>query len=110
MEIKEDIYQSIGSILNAIAPREAEKITLHAVIEADDVMDFQFSYIDEKGGTGSFSGGGKANYDFFNLLMRLRNEFRSIHEDEWNSCTFTLNKSGKFNMEFSYDESDSIDF
>ncbi len=103
MESKEDIYQNIGSILNALAPIEAEEITLHAEIKAEDVIDFQFFYIDKKGNNGSFSGGGKANYELFKLLMRLRNEFKSIHEDEWNACTFTLNRTGKFSMDFSYD-------
>jgi len=110
MEGKEDIYQKIGSILNAIAPVEAVEITMHSEIKDDDVVDFRYSFLDKNGDKGSFSGGGKANYDFFLLLTRLKKEFKSIHEDEWNSCTFTLNRSGKFSMDFSYDESDSIDF
>jgi len=104
-----EIYEKIGNILISIAPDEAVEVIMKGEVEAEDVGELCYEYVDKLGNRCLFDSPAKTDYDIFLLLLKLRGEFKSIHEDEWNSCTFTLNKSGKFNMEFSYDESDSID-
>lgn len=111
MRSDQDIYNDIGALLLAVAPENASKIILRAVLSPEsDHCKCEFDYVDKiTGGINWFSAGMKANSDLLDLLVELRgffvDNFKSQEKPFWHGCEITVNvETSKINIDFKYEK------
>ena len=94
----EDIYKSVAiGIINNI---EAEWEKAHIFVEYfEDSANFKGEYI-QKDKTGFFEVSDQA-FDDFDELYQITTE---DSDNKWNRAKFTLEPTGKFNIEFEWDQ------
>jgi len=98
MEI-EEIYSEIGnSIVDCIADGW-QKAWIEATVE-DDNADFTCRFINESGKKDQFD----TTFETYQLFNELRNHFENTKGGKWDKAIFTLESSGKFDIEFGYNE------
>ncbi len=94
MEI-EEIYSEIGNSIND----DWEKAIIEAEIE-DDNGELYRKYINKSGSEGQF----ESEFTTYKLFKELRNYFENTKGGKWDKAIFTLESSGKFDIEFEYNE------
>jgi hypothetical protein len=106
MNRDKDIYQNISKILIENTPIHAKIIIMKADLATEnDVCKFEFDYVDEKNISHDYSAGGKASLKILNLLVELRQFFKSQNQPYWEGCEFQVDlETGKFEVKFIYEE------
>jgi glutathione peroxidase-family protein len=66
----------------------------------EDAAEFDVTYINTKGQILDLNGG----YNLFKLFKELHSITTENSENKWNRAKFTLEPTGKFNMEFEWDQ------
>jgi len=98
MEI-EEIYSEIGnSIANSI-PTGWKKAWIEAEVE-DDNANFTCRFINALGVKDQFN----TDFDTYQLFSELRDQFENTKGGKWDKAIFTLDSTGKFDIEFEYNE------
>ncbi|MDZ5672554.1 TIGR01741 family protein [Bacillus stercoris] len=117
METKktQDLYQLISQKLNDIIPCEWTKIYLYAEVLDDSTM-VLFHFRTPGDNQIIYSQDIPSHYnvskDIFKTLLRklrelfeeLRTEHRNNNGDVWTNLTLTLDSSGKFQLDYNYDD------
>ncbi|WP_288144066.1 TIGR01741 family protein [Bacillus subtilis] len=117
METKkmQDLYQLISQKLNDIIPCEWTKIYLYAEVLDDSTM-VLFHFRTPGNNQIIYSQDIPSHYnvskDIFKTLLRklrelfeeLRTEHRNNNDDVWTNLTLTLDSSGKFQLDYNYDD------
>ena len=114
-KINETYYKQIANSVNNIIPVKWERIALYAEMGESSVMTFFYFYDCDKK---SYIQGGDLydNYsisrtDYRSFVVSLSKQIRALHDDilqntgdDWTQMTFLLQKVGKFNVEFGYED------
>ncbi|MDN4184742.1 TIGR01741 family protein [Bacillus subtilis] len=117
METKkmQDLYQLISQKLNDIIPCEWTKIYLYAEVLDDSTM-VLFHFRTPENNQIIYSQDLPSHYnvrkDIFKTLLRelrelfeeLRTEHRNNNNDVWTNLTLTLDRSGKFQLDYNSDD------
>ncbi|MGY0691945.1 immunity protein YezG family protein [Virgibacillus sp. FSP13] len=119
-KIMEQIYQQIADTLVNTIPEEWNKIHLYAEVRKGYRKVF-FYYFPEAGGEPVYSLDipDLFNVDedefedlednLYNCFSSLRKEFKEQEQEEWTNLTFTLDNTGKMNIDYSYDDVSQMD-
>ncbi|QWF76481.1 TIGR01741 family protein [Bacillus subtilis] len=111
----QDLYQLISQKLNDIIPCEWTKIYLYAEVLDDSTM-VLFHFRTPGNNQIIYSQDIPSHYnvskDIFKTLLRklrelfeeLRTEHRNNNDDVWTNLTLTLDSSGKFQLDYNYDD------
>jgi len=95
----DDIYMGIATHLtNQI--NENWKVCKIEVEFFEDAAEFDVSYINNNEQVIDLSGG----YNLFKLFKELHNITTEGAENKWNRSKFTLEPTGKFNIDFEWDQ------
>jgi uncharacterized protein (TIGR01741 family) len=111
----EELYQLIGNKLIGIIPDEWSKICLYAeILPSSRIVYFYFESTSKKELIYSHSipkvyGVDEGIYDRLcgelqEYFVELNEGFRSTHDQPWTNLTMFLDQSGKFNIDYNYDE------
>ena len=104
-----EIANRIGNILLDILPVGADKITAKSEV-AEDWAETVVRYEDAAGNVGRFSLKTAPKQAIGNIneaVMELREAIAQGGGAAWNRSTFTANRNGEFNVEFSYEENEA---
>lgn len=108
------IYSQIANMLNEIIPVEWSKILLYAEVEPG-VVDIYYCFYERDCGTLVQYEEIKKKYKvddtalslkqlkLAKIVYSLNNEFSKINKNRWTSMTFILEYSGKFHIDFGYE-------
>jgi hypothetical protein len=97
----QQIYKTIADVVNGSAPADWQKIIVSASI-ADDNGETLYDYMDELGKQKWFIPETSKQYEVFMAFQELRSLMRASGH-LWDTARFTLERSGKFRMEFNYE-------
>lgn len=109
MEISNNIYNDIGSILANACPNNAKKVIVRAELDAEeDACTYKFDYIDNKERLDWFDPDGRAIGDLTDQLVRLKHYFidntLTNGQSIWHGCEVILDlEKGKIHIDFKYD-------
>lgn len=98
----QEIYKLIAGIVNRSAPEEWQKILVKASIE-DDNGETLYDYFDASENMHWFAPDASKQYEVYLAFQELR-AMMKVTGHSWGSASFTLERSGKFQMEFNYDK------
>lgn len=105
----DEIYQSIGEILIAISPSDAEVAYIEAELSTKgDHCKLLFDYVDSSGAKQWFlPSSAKVDSDLLDLFVRLRAFFESnglyIDGEPWIGCVVEIDlRNMKIKMDFKY--------
>ena len=112
---EEELYQKIGNKLVGIIPDEWDKIYLYAeILPGSSIIYFYFESATKKELIYSHNipeiyGVDERIYDRLHgeireYFVELNKESRSTLDQPWTNLTMHLEQSGKFNIDYSYDE------
>ncbi|MGR3774574.1 antitoxin YezG family protein [Bacillus paramycoides] len=117
METKEMeiIYQEIGTRVDEIIPGDWEKIHLYAEVLNDSTEVFFYFSIPTKEGFIYSNDIPKVYnvdrkiykellFELFDKFEELREEFRKNEQELWTNLTLTIENSGKFKIEYNYED------
>ncbi|KTB56531.1 hypothetical protein AO067_02985 [Pseudomonas viridiflava ICMP 13104] len=103
-----EIYNDMGAVLVAIAPKDACKVIMRAKLSEElDTCSYEYDYIDDHGKSAWLTAGGRANTDMLDLLVELRKWYikNKLTADlpAWNGCEVTLDLANeKLGIDFTY--------
>ena len=117
METKKmgEIYQHIADKLDELIPEDWRKIYLYAEVLSDSTMVY-FYFTTELNDELIYSLNipkvyniSKKDFDrllleLFNYFRQLHSEFKSNNTEVWSNLTFLYESTGKFNIEYNYDD------
>jgi hypothetical protein len=110
MSVDNEIYQSIGEILVAISPSDAEVVFVEAELSPEgDHCKLLFDYVGSSGTKQWFlPDSAKVDSDLLDLFVRLRTFFESnglyVDGRPWGGCVVELClRSMKIKIDFKYD-------
>lgn len=105
----EQAYQTIASILKDVMPADAAWITAEATV-GDDWSEVRFTYGGADGTPRYFSMAehpATAAGDIGDVLIDMRERLRQDGGEVWNGCRFTLQRDGRFSLDFAFDQATS---
>ncbi|GHE25749.1 immunity protein YezG family protein [Vulcaniibacterium thermophilum] len=101
--------ERIGAILGTLLPAEADWITAEATV-GDDWSEVRFTYGGADGTPRYFSMAehpATAAGDIGDVLIDMRERLRQDGGEVWNGCRFTLQRDGRFSLDFAFDQATS---
>ncbi len=109
------IYQEIGTRVDEIIPGDWEKIYLYAEVLNDSTEVFFYFSIPTKEGFVYSNVIPKVYnvdrkiykellFELFDKFEELREEFRKNEQELWTNLTLTIENSGKFKIEYNYED------
>lgn len=105
----QEIYRAVAQLLTPILPDGAKRIVADAKI-GDDWSEVSFEFVDATGKRCWFSFDqhpARTAGDIGEQLMQLRKLMAAQGTQPLDRCRFTLESSGRFAMDFVYDDSPS---
>lgn len=101
-----ELINAIGKQLRTIIPPSARTITANGEA-GSDWADVGFEFQGETGDVGHFAfedNPGEASDEISEALMELHEVMASNGKDDWNRFQFTVDRDGKFEVSFSYED------
>lgn len=105
----EQHYRTIATILKDVMPPDAAWIAADATV-GDDWSEVRFAYGGADGNPRHFSideHPATAAGDIGDVLLDMRERLQQDGGDVWSGCRFTLQRDGRFSLDFSFDEADA---
>lgn len=99
----EELYQIIGDGLYASAPAEWSSVFVSAKV-TDDHAKTEYDYKDAAGLESWFDPGMAAHEKISMALIEMHQLMAASNATPWNRVRFELQSSGKFHIDFSYEE------